>query len=200
MTRYGSRPSPGRRLNHNAQPLRRPRDARVQPPRAALLKRKALVEQHDVVPLRALRLVHGQHVAVVELVVGLALLPGDRLDAALEAIGAHRNLRHLVAEILVRRQPHAENAGFRARGVARLHAPQAAVEQALLAVVAQADQLVAGDGEDILDVLALAHPHIVRTPRVVASDQDLVGGHDAIRIELLARYHLALAVAADVEL
>ncbi|MGY3470159.1 hypothetical protein ACVW0I_007030 [Bradyrhizobium sp. LM6.11] len=128
------------------------------------------------------------------------MLPGDRLDAALEAVGAYRDLRHLVAKILVRRQPHAENARFRARGVARFHAPQAAVEQALLAVVAQAHQLVAGNGEDVLDVLALTHPHIVRAPRVVAADQDLVGGHDAIGIEFFARHHLALAIAADVEL
>src|SRR5207249_4871598 len=141
--------------HHYTQPLRRARDSRVEPPRPALLKRKALVEQHDVVPLRALRLVHGQHVAVVELVIGLALLPGDRLDAAFEAVGAHRDLCDLVAKILVGREPHAEDAGLRARGVARLHAPQAAVEQALLAVVAQADQLVAGDRKNILDVLAL---------------------------------------------
>src|SRR5438128_1808285 len=69
---------------------------------ATFLERKALVEQHHVVPLRALRLVHGQHVAVVKLVIGFALLPGDAIDPAFEAILAHRDFCHLVAEHLVR--------------------------------------------------------------------------------------------------
>src|SRR5256885_3936151 len=69
-------------LDDDGKPLRCPRDAGVQPPRAAVLERKAFVEQHDVVPLRALRLVHGQHIAVVELVIRLALLPRNALDAA----------------------------------------------------------------------------------------------------------------------
>src|SRR5947199_9211197 len=86
-------------LHHHAQPLRRARDAGVEPSRPAVLERKAFVEQHHVVPLRALRLVHGEHIAVVELVIGLALLPRDRLDAALEAIVADRDLGALVAEL-----------------------------------------------------------------------------------------------------
>src|SRR5215831_5432272 len=125
-------------LYHHAQPLRRPRDPGVEPARAAVLERKALVEQHHIVPLRALRFVHGQHIAVVELVIGFALLPRDLLDAALEAVLAHGDFRDLVLELLVRRQPHAEDArGFGARGRARLDPPQPAIEQALLAVVAQ---------------------------------------------------------------
>ena len=46
---------PSRTLHHHAQPLRRARDAGVEPARAAVLECKAFVEQHDVVPLRALR-------------------------------------------------------------------------------------------------------------------------------------------------
>src|SRR5258707_15547473 len=72
--------------HHHAQPLRGTRDTRVEPSGAAFLKRKALVEQHHVVPLRALRLVHGQHIAIVELVIGLALFPRDGLDGAAEAV------------------------------------------------------------------------------------------------------------------
>ena len=181
----------------DGQPLRRARDPRVEPSRAAVLKGKALVEQHDVVPLRALRLVHGEHIAVVELVIGLALLPRDRLDAALEAFAAHGDFGHLVAELLVRRDAHGDDLRLRLR--ARLHPPQPAVEQALLAVVAQTDQLVAGDRQGLLDVLLLPDPHVVGAAGVVAPDQHLVGLHHPLRIELLARDHLALAVAADLE-
>src|SRR5882757_547846 len=78
-------------LHHHAQPLRRTRDAGVEPAGAAVLERKAFIEQHHVVPLRALRLVHGQHIAVVELVIRLALFPRDAIDPALEAILAHRD-------------------------------------------------------------------------------------------------------------
>src|ERR1700733_13604186 len=81
----------------------------------------------------------------------------------------------------------------------RLPPPQPAVEQAFLAVVAQADQLVAGNRQRILDVLLLPHPHVVGTPRIVAPDQHLIGAHHPVRIELGARYHFAFAVAADVE-
>src|SRR6267142_2697419 len=90
-------------LHHHAQPFRSPRNTRVEPPGPAILKRKTLVEQHHVVPLRALRLVHGEYIAKVELVIGLALLPRDRLDAALEAIVSHRDFCDLVTEIFVRR-------------------------------------------------------------------------------------------------
>ena len=54
-----------------------PRDRRVEPALARFLEGPALVEQHDIVPLRALRLVHGQRIAVVEIVEALLLLPGD---------------------------------------------------------------------------------------------------------------------------
>src|SRR4051794_15599743 len=83
--------------NHHAQPLRRPRNAGVEPACTAVLKRKTFVEQHHVIPLRALRFVHGEHIAVVELVIWLALLPRDLLDAALKTIGPDRYFCHLEA-------------------------------------------------------------------------------------------------------
>src|SRR5580698_325066 len=73
-------------LHHDAQPFRGAGDAGVEPPGAAVLERKALVEQNHVVPLRALRFVHRQHVAVVEFVIGLALLPWNGFDRAAEAV------------------------------------------------------------------------------------------------------------------
>ena len=75
--------------HHHRQPFRRSCDAGIEPALAAFGKREALVEQHDVVPLRALRLVHGQHIAVIEFVVGLAALPIDLLDAAGETFRPH---------------------------------------------------------------------------------------------------------------
>src|SRR5438552_15226166 len=78
-------------LHHHAQPLRRAGNAGVEPSRAAVLERKALVEQHHVVPLRALRFVHREHVAVIEFVIGLALLPQDRLDGAAKTVAADRD-------------------------------------------------------------------------------------------------------------
>src|SRR5450631_4666541 len=77
-------------LHHHTQPLRRARNAGVEPSGAAVLECKALVEQHHVVPLRALRFVHGEHIAVIELVIGLALLPRDGLDGAAETLAADR--------------------------------------------------------------------------------------------------------------
>ena len=141
------------RLHHDTQPLRRPGDPGVEPARAAVPKRKALVEQHDVVPLRALRLVHGQRVAVVELVVGLALLPGESPRCRPRSIRRAPRPSSPCGRLLVRRDAQVTMPDF---DCARdHHLPQAAVEQALLAVVAQADELVAGDRQGLLDVLLL---------------------------------------------
>src|ERR1700730_14044130 len=85
-------------LHHHAQPFRGTRDAGVEPSRAAVLERKALVEQHHVVPLRALRFVHREHVAVIELVIGLALLPRDGLDRAAKAVAAERGFCYPVSQ------------------------------------------------------------------------------------------------------
>ena len=102
-------------LHHHRQPLRRPRDAGIEPALAAVGKGETLVEQHHVVPLRALRLVHGEHVAVVEFVVRLAPLPVDLLDAAGETFRPHRNLHPAHGGVVIGQQPHGHNAGARAR-------------------------------------------------------------------------------------
>src|SRR3981081_2906439 len=60
-------PSPGAMSQHHAQPFCRTRNAGVKPPCPAFLERKTLIEQHHVVPLRALRLVNREQIAVVEL-------------------------------------------------------------------------------------------------------------------------------------
>src|SRR6266404_9816634 len=88
-------------LHYHAQPLRRTGDAGIEPSRAAILERKALVEQHHVVPLRALRFVYREHVAVIELVIRLALLPRDGLDGAAKTVAADRDLCHFRSEIFV---------------------------------------------------------------------------------------------------
>src|ERR1700686_4703566 len=78
--------------NDDRQPLRRAGDAGIEPAVAAVGKREGFVEQHHVVPLRALRLVDGEHVAEIELVVALALQPFDLLDGAGEAFRPYRHL------------------------------------------------------------------------------------------------------------
>src|SRR4029077_6649621 len=77
------------RLHHHRQFLRRARYTRIEPALAAVGKRKRLIEQNHVVPLRALRFVYGEHVAVVELVVGFAPLPIDLLDPAGKTFRPH---------------------------------------------------------------------------------------------------------------
>src|SRR5438105_1298835 len=93
----------GAALHHHAQPLRRTRHAGVEPACTAILERKTLVEQHHIVPLRALRFVHREHITVVEFVIRLTLLPRDRLDRAPKTVAANRDFRHLVAEVFVGR-------------------------------------------------------------------------------------------------
>ena len=58
--------------------------------------------------------------------------------------------------------------------------PQPAVEQALAAVVAQADQLVAGLRIGAVEALQLAEAVVVAPARAVAADQHLVGGQDLL--------------------
>ena len=53
---------------HHGQSLGRPRETGVEPAGPMLAEGEAFVEQHNVVPLRPLRLVDGERVAIVELV------------------------------------------------------------------------------------------------------------------------------------
>src|SRR5439155_186734 len=75
--------------HHDGQAFRGPRHAGVQPARTIVRKHAGFVEQHHVVPLRALRLVHGQHIAEVKLVVRFALWPFELIDGAGEAFRPH---------------------------------------------------------------------------------------------------------------
>src|SRR5690349_20091329 len=126
----------------------------------------------------------------------LALLPVELLEPAGEALAAHRDL-HDAADALVRLQAQAQRAG--ARRAARLDAPQAAVEQALAPVVAQADQLVIRLRQRIDKSAPLAQPRIVGAARGIAADQRLDSGEHARRVERRLAHHLALAVAAGLE-
>src|SRR4029453_7161657 len=58
--------------HHDGEPLRRPGYSGIKPAVAVFGERAGLVEQHDIVPLRALRLVDRQNVAEIQLVVTLA--------------------------------------------------------------------------------------------------------------------------------
>src|SRR5712671_2394217 len=85
-------PEEARGSHHHCQSLGGPGDAGVEPALPALGKHRGFVEQHHVVPLRALRLVHGEDIAVVEFLIMLAHRPFDIFDSAGEAFRAHRNL------------------------------------------------------------------------------------------------------------
>ena len=68
---FGMRASQALRLpasNHDRDPFRRTGQRGIEPAVAVFPEREALVEQHHVVPLRPLGLVHRQGVAVIELV------------------------------------------------------------------------------------------------------------------------------------
>ena len=86
------------------------------------------------------------------------------------------------------------------RGRRFLHLPQSAVEQALAAVIAQANELVAGHWQGFGESAPFAHARVVGSPRSVAADQHLIGVDDALRIEFVARHHLCAAVVAGFEL
>src|SRR5450631_2776170 len=59
--------------HNNCQPLRGAGNAGVEPAVAVFAKRETFVEQHHLVPLRPLRLMHGQRVAIIEFI----RLPAD---------------------------------------------------------------------------------------------------------------------------
>ena len=67
-----------------------------------------------------------------------------------------------------------------------LHHPEAAVEQSLASIVAQADQLVAGHRQRIGKSATLAQACIVGAACGVAADQDLVGIEHALGVERVA--------------
>ena len=120
------------------------------------------------------------------------------LDAAGEAFRPHRHLDAARRGLVVRQKPHGHDAAL--APAALLHRPQPAVEQAFLAVVAQAYQLVAGRRYRLCEAAPLAHPHVVGAPRGVAADQNLVGVEHALWIEIGLAHDFALAIAAGLEI
>src|SRR3954454_19206649 len=61
-------------LHHYGDALARPRDAGVEPPISQTRKAEALVDQQHVRPLRALRLVHRERVAIGKLLKAAAVI------------------------------------------------------------------------------------------------------------------------------
>src|SRR3981081_3581639 len=158
---------------HDAPPLRGPRYARIEPAIAIVRERAGFIEQHHVIPLRALCLVDRQHVAKIELVGSFALLPVEFLDGAGKAFRSNRYLDQPLSEVLIGLEPHPDDLPARLRTF--LHYPEAAVEQSLAPVVAQADQLVSCHRQRVGKASTLAQARIVGAARDIAADPDLVG-------------------------
>src|ERR1051326_8053588 len=99
-------------LHHHREPSHRAGDAGVEPALARVGEGEGFVEQHHVVPLRALRLVHGEHVAVVELLVALAHGPFHLLDAAGETLRPHRDWERAADGFILRQQAQRQDAAL----------------------------------------------------------------------------------------
>src|SRR4029450_2964871 len=153
-------------------PLRRPGYSGIQPAVAVFGERAGLVEQHDIVPLRALRLVDRQHVAEIELVVTLACGPIQLLDGSGETFRPHRHLDHPLAPTLVGVERHAGYLWAVLRPL--VDDPQRAVEQSLATIVAQADELVSRHGHCIGKAATLPQARVVGAPRGIAAHENLV--------------------------
>src|SRR5690606_15877474 len=76
---------PGLLLTHDREPLRSSGDPGIKPSLACVAEGEAFVEQHHLVPLRALRLVDCERVAEIEIVVAFLRLPGDISFRVLES-------------------------------------------------------------------------------------------------------------------
>ena len=107
-----------------------------------IAKGPAFVEQHHVFPLRALRLVHGQRIAVVEIIVAAALLPWDIGVRRLEYRLQHLDLGGIALDAVILRPDQQVHERLHRPGGTG-DRPQRPVEQALCGVVAQAHELVA---------------------------------------------------------
>ena len=135
------------------------RQAGIKPARPVLAEGETFIEQHDVVPLRPLSLVDGQRVAVVELVrlpsQSKAEFPLRPLEERLQYGDLDRRARALV----FRAQSHLDEVFFDA--AQRLNPPKAAIDEALGAVIPQADQPVPCDGQRLPETLEIPHALIV---------------------------------------
>src|SRR3984957_2440470 len=172
----------------------RPREAGIKPTRAVLTEGEAFIEQHDVVPLRPLSLMHGQRVTVVELV----RLPSQgKAEFALRPLEErlqHRDLDGGARALVFRAQSHLDEVLFDA--AKRLDPPQSAVDEALGAVIAQTDQAVPGDGQRLPKALDIPHALIVGAAGAVGPDQHLIDPEDLGRIDSGARDDARFAIDA----
>src|SRR2546430_9562720 len=193
LARRSARESALNCSHHDGEPLRRPGYSGIEPAVAVFGERAGLVEQHDIVPLRALRLVDGQNVAEIELVVTLARGPIQLLDGSGETFRPHRHLDYPLAPVLVGLEPHADDLSAALRALA--DDPQCAVEQSLAAIVAQADELVSRHGQCIGKAATLPQARVVRAPRGIAAHENLVRVYHARGVQRFAPQHLARAIA-----
>src|SRR5262249_26175439 len=95
-------------------------------------------------------------------------------------------------------EPHADNLPSRLRAL--LHHPEAAIEQSLAPVVAQADELVSRHRQCIGKTATLAQARVVRAPRRVAADENLIGAdhaRDPMRRAAPPRFRRSALAPAD---
>src|SRR6202050_1944738 len=118
------------------QALRGAGDACVEPAVAMLAECAALVEKNDLIPLRTLRLVNGQRIAVVEFIRVFAQRIGNIVHAGKE-FRDHADAQRFAAAVVFGH--HCEAEFFPAYPAGSVDRPQRAVEQALLAVVLETD-------------------------------------------------------------
>ena len=130
-------------LTHDGERFRGARNGSVKPAFTRVAECKTLVEQHDVVPLRTLCLVHGQRIAEIELVIALARRPRDFLLEVFESRFQKLDLGRTAIHVVVFGPDHQVDAGLHRLLGRTHHLPERTVEQALGRVVAQADKLVA---------------------------------------------------------
>src|SRR5690606_21480162 len=133
-------------LPHHRDPLRRPGYPRIEPTLRLLAKHETLVEQIDIVPLAALRLVHGEAIPIGEFVILPAQLPAHfRVFAGEKALMRPHLSLHRRAIGLLGIDCHLQRAARPLPDV--VQRPDLPVEQPFLRIVPQAHQPVTLDGD-----------------------------------------------------
>src|SRR5262249_5647297 len=145
------------------------------------------------VPLRPLSLMHGQGIAVVELVGAAAPVEADRFRTLLEHRLQDTDLRRrAIRPLVLRLHQHVDRL---ARACAdRADAPEPAVQKPLLRAVPQAHELVAGGGQEVRKALQRADAAVEILPRAVPPNEYLVGRENLLRIDVVAMDDATLAV------
>jgi len=81
----------------------------------------------------------------------------------------------------------------------RLYPPDAAIEQALFLIIAQAHQLVIDHGQRLTIAQQFTQTPVILTPRFVHAHQNLIGPGDHIRMNVGTANDVCLAIAAIIE-